>query len=103
MRTYDIANKAQLLDLVGASCPDPSFTGPKVVEATIWDGRKVSASYYRGKKWETPDAETSYDIFYDVKPLVPFVERMLDSGESFVTITGEDDMVCCLEWSIETP
>ncbi len=102
MQTYRIETKAQLLDLVGASGPDPSDRGPKVVYATLWDGRVVSASYYKGDKWQKPDAETDDDIFYDVEPLVPFVERMLEAGEPFVTITGTSDTVCALEWSIET-
>jgi len=96
----NIRNIPHLLDLVGASGPNPSYRGPKVVEATLWDGRKVSASYYKGPKETNPDARSRFDIFYDVEPLRPLVKHLLESGESFVTDTGSDDMVCTLEWSM---
>jgi len=100
MTSYTASKMGQLLDIVGASNPDPKARGPVVVEVRLWDGRIVSASYYNGPKFQKPDAESIYDIFYDVDPLVPLVDRLLQTGETFVTITGDDDMVCCLEWKI---
>lgn len=102
MRTHRIESMGQLLDIVGASGPDGSLRGPKVVRITLWDGRAISASYYKGPKYQHPDAETEGDVFWDLSPLIPLVERLLATGESFVTVTGTDDMVCALEWSIET-
>jgi hypothetical protein len=94
-------SKAQLLDIVGASNPNPSHPGPVVVAVRLWDGRLVRASYYgNGPKYMTPDAETRSGIFFDIAPLVPLVERLLESGESFVTVTGTHDDVYCLEWSM---
>lgn len=102
MLSYTIGNVNHLLDLVGASNPNPSNPGPTVIEAKIWDGRIVRADYYHGSKYFKPDAEVRTDIFYDLTPLEPLVDCMLKKGCSFVTITGTHDMVCCLEWSISS-
>lgn len=102
MKNYGlIRTMNQLLDVVGASGPNPKDRGPVVVRATLWDGRTLEASYYTtrmGPKWQKPDAETNLDFFENVEPLRLPVQRMLDTGESFVTITGSHDEVCCLEW-----
>ncbi len=101
MKDYGLLRTmGQLLDMVGASGPDPHDRGPVVVTANLWDGRKIQAAYYKGPKWQKPDAETYEDIFIDVAPLQAPVQRLLDTGESFVTITGSDDQVCCLEWCL---
>jgi hypothetical protein len=101
VQTYVVKNFGTLLDVVGASNPDPSLSGPKVVEARLWDGRIVSARYYKsGPKWNAPDAQTSYDVFYELHQIRPLVEHLLEAGESFVTVTGTSDLVCALEWSI---
>lgn len=101
MVSYDAKTRGHLLDIVGASNPNSQARGPVVVTARLWDGRVVRATYYRdGPKYQHPDAEVKEDIFYKVAPLVPLVERLLATGESFVTVTGSSDTVCCLEWSI---
>ena len=92
-----------LLDIVGASGPDSQDRGPVVVRTTIWDGRLVSAAYYKdGPKRNSPDVETRGDVFWDTTSLEPFVDRLLDTGESFVTMTGSHDDICVLEWSISS-
>lgn len=101
MKCYVVPTLQRLLDIVGASGPDPKDPGPVVVEARLEDGRIMQAAYYKGPKWENPDAESDYDFFIDVEPLRPLVVRLLETGESFVTLTGGDDMVCCLEWSMK--
>lgn len=103
MVTYhQISTKDELLDMIGAGNPNPLAIGPKVVEGTLWDGRKVSAAYYKkGPKWLHPDASTLEEIFMSLKPLVPLVDRLLENGKSFVTMMGASDTVCCLEWTIE--
>ncbi len=100
MQTYTATSVAQLLDIVGASNPNPDDPGPVVVQVRLWDGRKVIASYYDGPKYHDPDAKVREDLFYELDILVPLVDRLLETGESFVTFTGSHDMVCCLEWSI---
>lgn len=99
---HEIENKVQLLDMVAAGVSDSKAKGPVVVRATLWDGRIVEGSYHKGDKFQKPDAETIYDFFCDDEPLKPLVDRLLTDGESFVTVTGEDDMVCCLEWTISS-
>ena len=54
MVKYTAQQIGQLIDIVGASCPDPQFSGPQVVEVTLLDGRMVGAFYYNGPKFETP-------------------------------------------------
>jgi len=103
MLTEEIAGRAHLIGLVAASLTDPKDRGPKVVEATLWDGRIVSATYYRGPKFRSPDAESRHEIFYDMGPIIPLVDKLLEDGESFVTVTGSHDTVCSLEWSIDSP
>ena len=51
-----------------------------------------------GRSSRPPDAENRDDVFIDESPLIPLIERLLEAGESFVTITGTHDMVCALEW-----
>ncbi|HDL74912.1 MAG TPA: hypothetical protein ENH06_00810 [bacterium] len=107
MEEYDIKNKAQLLDLIGAGVTNPKESGPVVIKAKIWDGRIVRAIFKTkiekidGKKYMVGDVEIYDDIFFDLKPLVPFVDKMLSTGESFFTVTGTDDMVCSLQWTIQ--
>lgn len=98
----DISGIPMLIDLVGAGNPNPRDNGPTVVTGNLWDGRVVTATYYRGPKYQNPDAETREDVFWDDGVLRPLVEKMLEKGESFVTVTGTDDAVCCLEWAIKT-
>jgi hypothetical protein len=93
----DVRNALMLLDIIGASGPDPSDPGPVVVQIDL-GGKVIEASYYKGKK--DPDVVSRHDIFYDIKPLMPFLERMLFDEEDFVTETGSHDMVCTLEWTI---
>ena len=95
------ANSARdLLNIVADSNPDPGARGPVVVEVTLSDDHLVRASYYSGPKFQTPDAETKFHQFNDVAPLMPHVDRLLKTGQSFVTLTGESDSYCCLEWTI---
>jgi hypothetical protein len=92
-----IVDARTLLDIIGASGPDPSDPGPVVVQIDFGD-QKIEASYYRGEK--DPDVVSRHDYFIDVKPLMPFLTRMLFDNEGFVTETGSHDMVCTLEWTI---
>ena len=54
MHTYKIANLAQLIDLISASGPDARSSGPKVIEATIWDGRSRRATSAEARSGEIP-------------------------------------------------
>lgn len=100
LQTHRAENPRIAAYFVGGGNPDPKDKGPVVVEITM-DGNIIRGSYYKGPKFQTPDAETLNDEFDGIDELLPLVERLLASGESFVTVTGEDDMVCALEWTIE--
>lgn len=99
MQTYNASSMNELLEIIGASGPDPSDRGPVVVRVMLEDGRIIEARYYRCEESEL-DARTKYDVFFDVEPLIPFVEKLLSEGKSFVTETGTHDMVCTLKWTI---
>lgn len=94
-----VKNIGQLIDVIGAGC-DPFSNGPVVVEATLWDGRVVRASYYRGP-YENANIETKLCVVVNDNMLRSFVEKLLSSGESFRVLTGESDDTCFLEWTID--
>ncbi len=107
MKKYNIVNKDQLLDLIAAGVINPKEKGPVVIEAKIWDGRTVIGTFKTktektdGREYMVGDVETREDIFLDESPLIPFVDNMLSTRASFFTVTGTDDMVCSLEWTIQ--
>ncbi|MFA6197789.1 MAG: hypothetical protein WC734_01365 [Patescibacteria group bacterium] len=101
LKEVSVARPEQLLDLVCESCPDPSLRGPVVAKATLWNGRVVTATYCpSGPKRQNPDAQTRESEFSDPEPLRRLIDRLLLTDQPFVTITGTDDMVCALEWTI---
>jgi len=92
---------AQLIDAVGAGCFDPRDSGPVVVRCELWDGRVVIASYYRRQESEVADIDWyGGDVITDDTVIRPFVEKLLESGTSFVTEVGSSDMVCTLKWEL---
>lgn len=57
----EIKNAVTLLDIIGASGPDPSDPGPVVVQIVLGDAI-IEASYYRGEK--DPDVVSRHDVFW---------------------------------------
>ena len=99
MQIKSAPNVRVLLDMVAAGSLDPSDPGPVVLRINLWDGRVIEARYCRDeRKFHNPDAETMEDVFIDEIPLVPLVQKLLEDRTPFVTLTGTDDMVCCIEW-----
>ncbi len=86
---HKLSHVGKLMDLMVASVPlDPSHPGPVAIQAMLWDGRTVTASY-------TNDAKSDDELGY-------LVERLLSDGEPFVTtVTDTDELVCVLKWTIE--
>lgn len=95
---YEMESFEQLLYLIANGNPDEYAPGPKLVEARIWDGRTVTASY---SDLQEADIETNLDFFADAEPLRPFVEKLLKEGKSFIMCTGESDMVGFFIWEID--
>lgn len=96
-----LTRQEELLELVCESCSDPALRGPVVARATLWNGRVVTATYCpNGPKRQHPDAQTRESAFSNPEPLRPLIDRLLLTNQSFVTVTGTDDMVCVLEWTI---
>ena len=97
-----INDLAHLVDAVGTGGPDdPKASGLNVINLQLWDGRTVLGSYYNGDK--KPDIISEFDIILDDYALELFIRRMLEEGLSFITETGEDDLVCTLKWEIRHP
>jgi hypothetical protein len=92
-------NIEELLDAIGAGVSDPSYSGKDPVAITLWDGRRVVANFHQCDESEL-DARTICDVFLDITELRPLVDRLLSEGKSFITETGEDDMLCTLIWTI---
>ena len=107
MERYNIENKAQLLDLIATGVINPKEKGPVVIEAKIWDERIVKGTFKTktekidGRECMVGDVETREDIFFDESPLIPFVDKMLSTRDTFFTVTGTHDTVCSLEWTIQ--
>lgn len=102
MTKYDASKVSELVNAVGIHNPNPHAHGPVVVEVNLWDGRVVRGSYYSGSKYLNPDAQTIRESFRadDDPRLQELSERLLESGENFVTQTGSHDDLCTLEWTI---
>jgi len=102
---YHARTLEQLLAIVAGGNPDPHERGPVVLVINVWDGRTIVADYYHhsGPKYQNPDERTNYEYFPDPNQLRGLVERLLATGKSFVTQTGDDDMVCTLQWCITIP
>ncbi|MDD5489394.1 MAG: hypothetical protein PHP25_01790 [Candidatus Moranbacteria bacterium] len=97
-----VSSLIQLIDVIGAGNPNPSASGPVVVEielqGEIGMSRTVIGSYYEGEK--KPDVTARTDYIADDEALRPFIQKLITRGESFITETGSSDMVCTLEWTI---
>lgn len=98
-RTLRAANLGDVVQAVGDGNQRPEYSGENVVEVTLWDGRKVVANYHEGQG--KIDAKSSYDFFLNDLPLESLVERLINEGTPFITQTGEDDLVCILQWTIQ--
>jgi len=102
MQNYPLTTVAGLVDIIGAGNPDPSASGPVVVQATLMeDKRVVKGCYYKGPK--TPDITSKFDVIMDDIALRKHVDALMKDGTSFITETGTSDMVCTLEWTIHDP
>ena len=90
----------ELRRVVGRSCTDPQARGPVVVSHRLPGGRMVEASYCSDEEARSPDARTPWPTFDDLPELTRPVRRLLLTSEPFVTVTGRDDLVCKLKWTI---
>jgi hypothetical protein len=94
-------NLQMLFDVIGAGCDPRNEEGPIVVEATLWDGRKVIGSYYRREDPDIhPVLQSTTEVIWNNEDLEPFIEQLLEEGTTFVTDTGEEDYACTLKWEI---
>lgn len=95
-------DKYELAKEIGAGAPHLQERGPVVSVINIWTCQTVVGSWYpdEGPTCKQPDAITNLDHFRDHAKLLPFVERLLETGQSFVAQTGDDGQVCTLEWTI---
>ena len=76
-----------LIDIIGAGVDG---YGDGVVHVQIWDGRVVTSKF---SKSPTEDVSTIEVVVMEVKKLLPFVERLLDTGQPLVVKTGNGDQV----------
>lgn len=95
-RTYTAADADELLDIVGAGNPDPTNNREVIAFVTLWDGRKITASYPLTKR--IPDVETNDPVIYENNVLRPFVDRLLNEEVPIVIKTGTDENECTLVW-----
>lgn len=98
MQLREVESMAQLIDAIGAGC-DPSDRGPVVVQATLWDGRIVQASYYKGD-YKDANIDVDVDVIMDNELIRPHAEALVKDGTPIRVLTGSHDMVCFLEWKL---
>jgi hypothetical protein len=94
MQQHKVSNLNQLIDAIGAGSSDPQEPGPIVVGIELQNGDKITGSYSQ----QTPDVIDQGAVIHDDEVLSPFVQRLLNDRQSFVTQTGDDDEVCTLIW-----
>lgn len=99
MERRTVIDAAQLIDVVGAGNPDPHDSGPVVVEVTLWDGRIVQATYYKGKLQPHIDFPTT--VITDDSILTGPVNMLLNEGRGFIARGGKSDDTYELLWSIK--
>lgn len=98
MQSYTVVNLDELAAIVRCGNSEPEDPGPVVVEATLWDGQIVRATYYRGE--QSPDITAVKDDVLSLVDVVPVLTALLANGTPFITQVGEDDLVCTLRWTI---
>ena len=86
-----------LVEIVALGYAVPTDRGPVVVTVFMGKERVVQAAYERG---EEADATTREVRFKDTAVLRPLVEKLVEQGKSFTTLTGGDDLSCRLKWTI---
>ena len=103
MKSYNVTSMNEILDIIGAGCIDLSDHGPVVTRIDTWFGVSILGRYGikpTEGKFLVGDVETKEDIFFEIELLRPFLQKLLDTGKSFFTVTGTHDMVCSLEWCL---
>lgn len=102
MKNYRAENMVQLLDIIGAGCPDPRMQGPVVVRVDVWNGKTIEGAYGQklNGKFLVGDVETADDVFVDVEPIRSFAERLLKTGEnsSLSTATPTQSVLWNGDW-----
>ena len=90
-----------LYEIVARGANVYALTSSWVKKVRLWNELVVvGRSYARGPKVEAPDARTPYDLFYHRQPIEVLVDRLLETGEAFVTYAGDATGFVRLEWTI---
>lgn len=100
MRVLSNLTRDILVETIADGVLDIQDIGPIVFKGILRDGREVRGTYYAGPKFSNPDAETLDEFFVDLAPLMPLVDKLLETQESFVVLGGLGTAIYCIEWSI---
>ena len=100
MKVFTLHETQRIIDAIGAGNHDRNLAGPTVVRINLMDGRVIRGNYHKCEEKDLDVVNHQSDVIWDDDALRPFVERLLSSGQSFVTETGSHDTVCTLQWTI---